>query len=248
MISDELGELIHRDSALYASVGLSGLILQRRGRGDLTDLQNIKTHPAHRLLQQYRNRGAPVVLATPPWSRAQIRRAANRGAHTSAREHADFLRNDMASMIHASQWIVLPLAMVEHLPGLRISPMGVVPQRQRRPRPIVDYTFSGINTETLPIAAMDSMQFGHALNRLLRRIVEADPQNGPVYLSKIDLADGFYRIWLRLQDILKLGVAIPHLPTEGPLVAFPLALPMGWCNSPPIFCTATETIADLANQ
>ena len=33
-----------------------------------------------------------------------------------------------------------------------------------------------------------------------------------------------------------------------PLIAFPLVLPMGWKNSPPIFSTATETIANLANQ
>ena len=33
-----------------------------------------------------------------------------------------------------------------------------------------------------------------------------------------------------------------------PLVAFPLVLPMGWKNTPPIFCTATETVTDLANH
>jgi len=112
----------------------------------------------------------------------------------------------------------------------------------------VDYTFSGVNEDTLPLAALDAMQFGHALECLLHRIVAADPRHGPVYLSKVDLANGFYCIWLRLQDILKLGVTIPSLPGEGPLVALPLALPMGWCNSPPIFCTATETMADVANQ
>jgi hypothetical protein len=37
-------------------------------------------------------------------------------------------------------------------------------------------------------------------------------------------------------------------PGADPLIAFPLVLPMGWTNSPPIFSTATETIADLANM
>ena len=32
------------------------------------------------------------------------------------------------------------------------------------------------------------------------------------------------------------------------MVAIPLTLPMGWKNSPPLFCTATETVADLANR
>ena len=38
------------------------------------------------------------------------------------------------------------------------------------------------------------------------------------------------------------------MPGETPLVAFPLVLPMGWTESPPYFCVATETVADLANQ
>ena len=32
------------------------------------------------------------------------------------------------------------------------------------------------------------------------------------------------------------------------MVATLLILPMGWKNSPPLFCTATETVADLANK
>ena len=31
-------------------------------------------------------------------------------------------------------------------------------------------------------------------------------------------------------------------------MAFPITLPMGWTESPPYFCSATETIADLANM
>ena len=34
---------------------------------------------------------------------------------------------------------------------------------------------------------------------------------------------------------------------ETPLIALPLVLPMGWTESPPAFCTVTETITDLAN-
>ena len=36
-------------------------------------------------------------------------------------------------MLLKSQWVVLPAADVESLPGFRISPPGVVPQRDRRP-------------------------------------------------------------------------------------------------------------------
>jgi len=77
--------------------------------------------------------------------------------------------------------------------------------------------------------------------------VEANPCNGLVYLLKIDLAKRFYRISLCHLNIPKLGIAFSNLPHEPKLMAFPLTLPMGWKNSPPIFCMATETIAYIAN-
>ena len=95
--------------------------------------------------------------------------------------------------------------------------------------------------------ASESMQFGHALDRILREILLADPSLGETYLLKVDISDGFYRIDLNTEDIPKLGVVFPTAPGAQPLVALPLVLPMGWKNSPPIFTTATETIADVAN-
>ena len=65
---------------------------------------------------------------------------------------------------------------------------------------------------------------------------------------KVDPSDGFYRINLNIDDIPKLGVVFPTKPGEEPLVALPLVLPMEWKNNPPLFSTATKTIADIANQ
>ena len=151
-------------------------------------------------------------------------------------------------MIGKGQWTILPFRLVQHLPGLRLSPPGVVPQRERRPRWICDYTFSDVNKDTCPIAPLEAMQFGHALDRILRHILLANPALGPVHLLKLDISDGFYRVGLRPEDIPKLGVVFPTKPGEDPLVALPLVLPMGWKNSPPIFCAATETAADIAND
>ena len=92
------------------------------------------------------------------------------------------------------------------------------------------------------------MQFGHALDCILREILLANPKFGPVNLIKIDIADGFYRLDVNPSDIPKLAVIFPTLPGQPRLIALPLVLPMGWKNSPPVFCTATETAADLANQ
>jgi hypothetical protein len=92
------------------------------------------------------------------------------------------------------------------------------------------------------------MQFGHALQQILETILNANPCYGPIYLIKVDIADGFYCVWVNTSDIPKLGVIFPPLPNSEPLVAFPLVLPMGWTESPPYFCAATETFVDLANQ
>ena len=91
------------------------------------------------------------------------------------------------------------------------------------------------------------MQFGHALDRLLREILLADPSHGPPKMMKVDIADGFYRIQLNVDDIPTLGVMFPTKDGKEPIVAFPLVLPMGWVNLPPAFCAAIETSADLAN-
>ena len=92
------------------------------------------------------------------------------------------------------------------------------------------------------------MQYGRALDRLIREIVYADPALGYVYLLKADVSGGFYHIGLHPEDAPKLGLIFPSDKEEEPMVAIPLTLPMGWKNSPPLFCTATETVADLANE
>ena len=240
-VPPDLGEFVARDVLLLRQLGWHGLVSCRRS------LNNIN-HPAQRLLHLYKHRGVPVKFSTPPWTCHQIERALLRGQHKSCNDYIDFLNTKFVDMISKGQWLVLPYSDVKDLPGLRLSPPGVVPQRERRPRWICDYSWWGVNADTLPLAVMEAMQFGHALDRILREVLLANPTHGPVHLIKVDLSDGFYRVDVNIDDIPKLGVVFPTTPGTTPLVAFPLVLPMGWTNSPPIFSTATETIADLANH
>ena len=91
------------------------------------------------------------------------------------------------------------------------------------------------------------MQFGHALQQILQRMYDADPRHRPIYMMKVDIVDGFYRVVLAPEDVPSLGVCLPPGPDRKTLVAFHLVLPMGWVESPPQFCAVTETVADLAN-
>ena len=67
-------------------------------------------------------------------------------------------------------------------------------------------------------------------------------------MLKVDVSDGFYHIGIRPEDAPKLGLIFPSGSDEEPMVAIPLTLSMVCKNSPPLFCTATETVADLANE
>ena len=190
----------------------------------------------------------PVVLKTPPWTIAPHNEAMQYRARSSANDHKEFLRDELADMVKAGHWLVLPYSSVQHTTDLQISPQGIVPQRDCWPRPIVNFTFSSVNEATVKLAPPESMQFGKALDRIIQKAADANPQHGKVNLSKYDLADAFMRVGLSPSMILKLAVAVPMtLPDDDPLIAVPMVLPMGWIESPPTFCTVTETIADLAN-
>ena len=247
--TDELGEFIRLHSEWFDQMEWSELTRSIRKRGDLEVQESGENfpHPALGLLKSFQHTGVPVVMSTAPWSTKRRTKHVRRGSHKSCHDHLDFIRMEMLDFVKKGYWMVLPYRLVKDLPHLRLSPLGVVPQRERRPRLIVDYTFNGVNDDTVKMMPNEAMQFGRALERVLYSIHHANPHHGPVYVSKTDLADGFYRIPLTSSGIPNLGVILPRFPNEEQLVAFPLVLPMGWVESPPAFCAATETVADLAN-
>ena len=135
-VGDDLGEYIRRDTALLKEKGWEKLVMDRRGRGDFSEL-DIR-HPARNLLRRYKARGVPVKSHTRLWSKGMLDRAIKQGAHKSCYEYVEFLEEEFKDMINKWQWIILPYSKVKRLPGLRLSPQGVVPQRDRRPCWIVD--------------------------------------------------------------------------------------------------------------
>jgi hypothetical protein len=249
-VSDELDALVYQASQLYNSCdNWEELVpLLRGSRGDFNPQVARVPHRAAHLLNRLRLTGAPVTTITPLWSPQRKLEALLREPHQSALQNVPFLRREYVDMIHKGQWVLLPASLVLDEPNLRISPLGVVPQRDRRPRTISDYTYFRVNEDTVAGTPAECMQFGHALWRILKHLKHSNPNRGPVYMSKIDIADGFYRIWERAADVPKLGVLFPSQPGDVPLVGFPLALPMGWKESPKIFTAAMETVADLANN
>ncbi len=167
--------------------------------------------------------------------------------HQSCHDHINFLEEEFVDMIEKGQWTILPTQVASTLPNIQLSPPGVIPQQDCRPCWIGDYSRSGVNADTLPLAPTEAMQFGHALPHLLQHILLSAPSASPVYLNNTNISDGFYQVNLAPIDAPKLALAFPTRPGMVPLVAIPLVLPMGWKNSPPLYCAVTKTITDLTN-
>ena len=58
----------------------------------------------------------------------------------------------------------------------------------------------GVNDNILTLADMESMQFGHALEKILREISTVQSR------MKVDISNGFYQIDANVDDVPKLGV------------------------------------------
>ena len=93
------------------------------------------------------------------------------------------------------------------------------------------------------------MGFGGELLYILMKVLTTDSCPGTVYLSKVDLADAYMRLWVRMEDVPSSAFLIPKkTPSNTQLVGFHISVPMGYIDSAPYFCMAMDTVADLANE
>ena len=81
-------------------------------------------------LGQLQQIGAPIHCLTPEWTLNCHNDAASRRAHQSASQYLAFSLSEMVDMIRKGYWVALPYSMVQDLPNLWLSSLGVVPQRE----------------------------------------------------------------------------------------------------------------------
>ena len=81
------------------------------------------------------------------------------------------------------------------------------------------------------------MQFGRAFPRSLQAIWEADPKEGSVRVSKLDMTDAYHPGTLIPSQVGVFAYVVPSVPEyDIILICIDLMLPMGWVDSPKIFC------------
>ena len=98
---------------------------------------------------------------------------------------------------------------------LKLSLIVTVPQEHRQPHLILNLlekpdegTPSVIDTKDREVAP-EYMQFGRAFRCILQEIWEAEPVQGPVWVSKLDVKDAYHHDILCLTQVGAFAYVIP---------------------------------------
>jgi hypothetical protein len=152
---------------------------------------------------------------------------------------------------------------------LKISRLAVVPQANRRGRLILNLSATvdlpptrkkgsrhrrkrqhpSVNETTEEAEDQDAVKaLGSALPSLLLFMFETNCA-WEIDWQKVDLSDGFWRMIVEHGKEYNFVYQLPPRPgDDGKFFVIPSSLQMGWTNSPPYFCTATEGTRELIKR
>jgi hypothetical protein len=226
-------------------------------------------HPFVETLREW-EKGVPVDCGKD-WAWSTIEAAVEKGAHKSATtpESVALIAEDVAYQVKAGYAQVITWAELQRLrpPNLKVSPLAVVPQRNRRGRMILDLSFAvrrgrtrgrkrslhddiilqeSVNDSTVRLAPKDPVkELGNVLPRLLDFMMDV-PAEEHIHFSKMDLADGYWRMVVQPEARWNFAYVMPSTPGSPTKLVIPSALQMGWNESPAYFCATTESVRDVA--
>ena len=226
-------------------------------RGDIANL-----HPAANMLHSFSTKGCPVD-AGENWTEQMIITALKRGPHVSAKDPdaTTYLYNETieklkGNFITTKKWGDIKHS---HPKNMKISPLAMIPHKSRSFRCILDLSFqlkvngikiNSVNQGTQSLSPQKSMaQLGWVVRRIVSTMAKNYNKTQPFLFSKCDIKDGFWRLSVNKQDAWNFCYALPPKTQTTSLddieIVIPHALQMGWSESPPFFCAATETARDI---
>ena len=188
--------------------------------------------------------------------------AIDRGPHVSALipEAAHQLDLEVAEKEKKGQAKLVKWADIKHNPppNLKISPVAMVPHKSRPYRAILDLSFSiqlspvedipSVNSTTIKTAPQAAVsQLGHSLGRIIHAFAAA-PEDAAIFMAKFDIKDGFWRLDCAAGEEYSFAYVLPSTHGGDTTLVVPTSLQMGWIESPPFFCAASETARDVAAQ
>jgi hypothetical protein len=188
--------------------------------------------------------------------------AIDRGPHKSATsaEAITQLREEVQEKIRIGQARLVDWETIKHNPPpeLKISPISMIPHKSRRFRTILDLSFAirlqdgtrvpSVNessVKTAPRGAID--QLGHSLSRIIHAFASTS-KDEKIFMAKWDIKDGFWRLDCQHGQEWNFAYVLPRLDGPSTELVIPTSLQMGWIESPPYFCAASETARDVAES
>jgi len=216
-------------------------------------------HEAAGILAEWEQMGCPTCTGRD-WTTAEIQAAIDRGPHQSALEpealhhFADEVRDKVAK--GQARVVLWEEIKGNHPRQLKVSPVAAIPHKSRAYRSILDLSFSlrlreggtlpSVNDTTTKLAPRGAIdQLGHSLKRIIHAFAEAE-DDAVILLAKWDIQDGFWRLNCRKGEEWNFSYVLPQPEGEPTRLVVPTSLQMGWVESPPYFCAASETARDVA--
>ena len=225
--------------------------------------REVLKHPAGVELLKYATDGCPVDCGTD-WRIDQLEEAIEMGPcrSTSTPAAAKACRKEALERVKEGTCRLVKWNDIKHNPpkNLKISPIAAIPHKSRDYRMILNLAYNlKLNNNKLPSvndttdreqAPQHAMyELGNVIPRIIWTMATS-PDNGvPILFSKIDLKDGYWRMCVNENDAWNFAYVLPKdKQDKETYLVIPDALQMGWCESPPFFCAATETVRDVAEN
>jgi hypothetical protein len=105
---------------------------------------------------------------------------------------------------------------------------------------------ASVNDTTVRLAPEEPVkELGNVLPRILDFMAEV-PAEEHIHFSKLDLADGYWRMVVAPEARWNFAYVMPSPPGTPTRLVVPRALQMGWNESPAYFCATTESVRDVA--
>jgi hypothetical protein len=222
-------------------------------------------HPAYNLLKSYANNGCPIDCG-PPWSKEHILLMLKRGPHVSAKQKEAKLQlqaETQDKIKHGYARTVRWKDIKNTLPrNFKLSPIAMIPHKSKLFRAILDLSFKlrhkgkeypSVNEFTNKLAKQEAMvQLGQTLKRIVAVMADAYNPCTPFVFSKLDIKDGFWHMAVSDEDAWHfcyvLPASTPNQTLDDTVIVIPNSLQMGWTESPPYFCSGTETARDIIDD
>jgi hypothetical protein len=216
-------------------------------------------HEAADILTDWAQFGCPTNTGRD-WTLADIQLAINRGPHKSALEPealAHFAA-EVRDKVKKGQARVVCWDDIKgnHPRQLKVSPVAAIRHKYRAYRSIVNLSFALclvdggvvklVNSTTHQLAPWGAInQLGHSLKRIIHAFVEvADDEK--IQMAKWDIQDRFWRHNCQKEEEWNFCYVWPQAPSAPTQLVVPTSLQMGWVESPPYFCAASETARGVA--